>query len=280
MKKTIIFILFVLLAANIFPEKVKTLKGVNIYGGETIEITIDKKDIETEKYSKMTQYYDNEKNIVKVVAILAPSIVKERGIIEQINYYKDKNIVKYEMKYSKAFQKNHDYNRVVEEVGDNEVIVRTIWYRDNDIIDVIDYPEDTARFQFYTMQYIEKELQLVLKETDGDNNSIVISAKYDRIRSLVKFDTKMFDLEKEEITLIQHLGMTFGNDPNFQRYYRKKVQVYSGNKKYWLFVQIPWEDQVKGQEVTIKYYPVLWKKQLYIMGIGFFEIQKDKPSGI
>jgi len=108
MKKTIIFILFVLLAANIFPEKVKTLKGVNIYGGETIEITIDKKDIETEKYSKMTQYYDNEKNIVKVVAILAPSIVKERGIIEQINYYKDKNIVKYEMKYSKAFQKNHD----------------------------------------------------------------------------------------------------------------------------------------------------------------------------
>jgi hypothetical protein len=264
-----------LVALNVFAEKTRTIEENNEYGGKTIERINDKNKIEAERWSRIIEYYDKSNRMIVRVITPSPSIINERGIIEQTNYYKDGVIERYEMKYTDEFIKIHGYDKLVELVYKGDLTATTIWYKNNNVIDTINYPEEPGRFTFYNIKYLEEEF-LSMHETYPDQNkdNIIISAKYTRARSVVRFDTTLVDLEKTDIALIQYLSTQFGQ-PDFYKHFRKKVRVFYGDSYYWLFLQTMLEDQINGQVATVRYYPIALNGKLYLMCVGFSEVTPD-----
>jgi len=273
-----VYFLLVLFALglNVFPQTVKVLEKKNSYGGNTVERINAKDKVEAERWAKVIEYYDGSDIVVKRIFTLSQTLIKETGIIEQTNYYNGAAITRYEMKYTEEFIKTHDFDKMTEDVGNGGFTVRTIWYKGNNIIDVIDYPEDINRFPFYNIKYLESVY--ISPNSDASERNRVLfemSAKYPRIRSVVKFDTELFDLDELDVEGIKWLGLQFGQ-PDFIKYYSKKVKVYHKNSYYWLYVQRQVEDAVKGQEATIRYYPMARDKKLYLMCIGFFDVHNPR----
>lgn len=275
MVRKFLLTLFFLASTNVFSETVNTIETTNAYGGKTIEVINDIDSIETERWSKIIEFYDTSNSLVKRVITPSPTIINERGIREQINYYKDGVIEKYEMKFTDEFIKLHDFDKLVELVYNGNLTITTIWYKNDNVIDAINYPQDMHLFEFYNIKFIETEfLGMHTPKKSRKNDEMITSGKYTRIRSIVKFDTKLVDLDKQDIAIITLLTGQFGQ-PDFKNYYKKKVRVsYEGNY-YWLFVQTIWEEHIKGQDVTVKYYPVSYNEKLYLLCVGFFEIDKQ-----
>jgi len=59
---------------------------------------------------------------------------------------------------------------------------------------------------------------------------------------------------------------------SFEYYYTRKIRVYSNGNPYWFFVQTTIEEFVKGQKATIMYYLIGFNGELFLIGIGFYDI--------
>jgi len=270
MKNQIIFIFVIMCSAiNIFPEERNIIEEKNAYGGRTIEQIFDAAERAKTNFSKLVQYYDSENRIVKQIFEPIDKITDTTGIKMQIAYYKNNIIEKYEMLFTDGFQNLYGYNRLIEEVNAKNVITRKVWYINDTIIDISELAED--KFSFYNIEFIEDELFDGYKNEKG--GTISMSAKYANIRSVIKFDTRLYELDNNDIMLLNIFSTRMGAD-NFSRYYSKKVKVYSKNRSYWLYVQTQLEKYVLGQDATIRYYPIGFNREMYLICIGFFDIKK------
>jgi hypothetical protein len=278
MKKIHYLLILLFSNGNIFSETINLLEENNTFGGKTIETIVDDEDIETKRYSKLIRYYDNINNLVKMIITPSPTIINERGIVKQIDYYNGGGIEKYEMIFSDSFKEIHDYNRIIEEMGNNDLVIKTIWYIDDDIIDIIEHPREMNKFVFYNIKFIENEfLQGYEPNSDPTKDVVTISYKYVSIRSVIKFDAELVDLNNIDVNIIETLLRRF-EASDLLSIYTKKVKVYFNNNYYWLFVQKQLEDYVKGQDATISYYPILWNEKLYLLCIGFYDIKKSNGT--
>jgi hypothetical protein len=246
---------------------------INEYGGITIEIT-DTSILQNNNMLRILEYYDGRNNIVKRVLTPNEFLTNERGLIEQIEYYGEENVIRYEMLFSEEFRQKHDYNRVVEFVqiaGNNRVVVRTIWLINDTVIDVIDFPRNMNEFQFFNIQYIENAL-FDVNDSISNGNSIVFSARYHSIRSVIRFDTNLIELNETDYDiLLRFTAAPTGNiTQNFLSFYRNKVRVFHENKYYWLFVHSQIEHLINGQNATISYIPMIMNGELFLLGIGFY----------
>ena len=242
---------------------------INEYGGKTIYL-INDKITENHAWLSAIEYYDDNDNLIKTDITTSSIITEETGIIRQIEYYDKEIITRYEMFYSDEFKKIHDFNRAVEIVGNNKTAIRTIWFIDDIIIDVVDYPQDKNRYQFYNIEFIENELLLVLNEMDSQNENIVLSAKYVNIRSVVKFDTNLFEINEDDKRRLNYYSSFAFITPAILSNYNKKVRVFHEDKYYWFYVHSQLEQHISGRDSTIKYIPQLWNDELYLLGLGVY----------
>jgi hypothetical protein len=252
---------------DIFPEGRNIVEEINIYGGRTIEQILD--DSERTNYSRLLLYYDSGNNIVKQIFELTDEITDKTGIKTQINYYRNNLIEKYEIFLTDDFQNLYGFNRLIEEVNAENIITRRIWYINDIIIDVSELVED--RFPFYNIEFIENEF---FGEYEPNENGDVISmsGRYISIRSVIKFDTVLFELDDNDITLLYILSRRFEVD-NFGQYYSRKVRVFYESRTYWLYVQTQLEQYILGQDATIRYYPIGLNRELFLVCVGFYDIR-------
>jgi hypothetical protein len=264
------FILAIMCIFDIFPEERNIIEEVNIYGGRTIERIFDENEKTALNYSKLIQYYDSRDSIVKNVFEHTKERADSTGIIVQINYYRNNIIEKYEMFLTDSFQSLYGFNRLIEEVNEEDVITKRIWYINDAIIDVSESAEDG--FSFYNIEFIYDDF---FRDYQPNENGdvISISGKYFRIKSVIKFDTVLFELDNNDITLMDSFSNSLRID-NIGQYYSKKVRVYSENRSYWLYVQTQLEQYVLGQDATIRYYPIGLNRELYLICVGFYDIRK------
>ena len=271
MRKFMIFILVIMHCVfDVFPEERNILEEVNIYGGRTVEHILDDSERTRANYSRLIQYYDSGNNIVKRIYELTDERTDRTGIKTQINYYRNNFIEKYEMFLSDDFKNLHGFNRLIEEVNTENIITRRIWYINDIVIDVSESSED--RFPFYNIEFIENEF---FKEYKPNENGdfITMSARYVSIRSVIRFDTVLFELDDSDITLLDIFSKRFEVD-NFGQHYSKKVRVYSENRTYWLYVQTQLEQYILGQDATIRYYPMGLNRDLNLICVGFYDIRR------
>jgi hypothetical protein len=221
----------------------------------------------------MTKYYDNNNNLIKLVITFSALVTIETGLIEQIEYYDGDVINKYEMLFSEEFMKLHDFNRAIEFVGENRIILRTIWLVNDTVIDIVDHPQSMNSFQFYNIDFIKNEL-LVYYEPNTEMDSSVISGKYVTIRSLIKFHTDLVELTENDYNILRRFTTFYdiGITPSFITSYKKKVRVYYEDNYYWFFVHSQFERHINGQFATIRYIPHLWNGELYLLGIGLYSL--------
>jgi hypothetical protein len=99
-----------------------------------------------------------------------------------------------------------------------------------------------------------------------------MSGRYISIRSVIKFDTVLFELDDNNITLLDRFSRRFEVD-NFGQCYSRKVRVFSENRSYWLYVQTQLEQYILGQNATIRYYPIGLNRELYLVCVGFYDIR-------
>jgi hypothetical protein len=178
------------------------------------------------------------------------------------------------MFFSEDFRRTHDFNRVIEMLGNDNQIIRTIWLINNTVVDTVDFPNDPNRFQFYNIKYIENVFLDILDSIEEpiSGDIISVSDRYVRIRSLVRFNTNLVELNDTDITILQTQFRRFGV-PEMLEYYNKKVRVYHYSDYYWLFVQTELEQFISGQFATVRYYPIMWNDNLYLVSVGFSTIQ-------
>jgi hypothetical protein len=241
---------------------------LNLYGGKTIERSFNEQEQIATNYFKLIEYYDSQNQLMKIHVIPVDTVINSSGVKEQVQYYRDGVIWAYEMSFNVEYENIHGYDRLIEEVDSNNVIVKRIWYNDNIVLDVSEDREE--RFQFYNIDFIDDEFfEDYVPNNRGDVRTI--SAKYFAIKSFIRFDSQLIDLDEKDIMMMQYFSTTF-NIANFEQYYAKKVKVYSEKKSYWLYVQKSVEEYVLGQYATIKYYPIGRNKELYLICIGFDDV--------
>ena len=262
---------FIINCSLIFSEQWNLIDENNIYNGKTFDVITDNNDI-GKNYTKYTVFYNFANEIIERIIISSENIKNETGIQEQIEYYRNGIIEKYELKFTKEFAKIHDFNRIIEIVDKDDNIINKTWYINDIIIDNNDSSEDMNKFQFYNIQFVENEFLEFYEPNENGKGVFSISYKYVSIRSVITFDHEMVNIDEEDIGILQYLTRRF-NVPDFIQYYNKKVKVYSGEKYYWLYVQTGLEQYVKGQNATIRYYPILRNENLYLMCVGFYDIK-------
>jgi len=247
---------------------------INEYGGITIE-TINENHLENNLWVRIRDYYDFESNLVKRVIIPTEFITDARGILQQIEHFDGAgNIIRYEILFSEEFKQRHDHNRVVEIVGtinNNRIIAQTFWYRNARLIDFMDFPRNMHAFPFFNIQYIENAL-IMAHEPNPLGDSIVFSTRYHSIRSFVRFDTELFELDDINNNILRNFAFApVVNIPEgFLSLFRKKVRVFYGDRYYWFFVHSGHESLVYGQYATIGFIPQLWNGELFLLGLEFF----------
>ncbi|MCL2808675.1 MAG: hypothetical protein FWD24_01275 [Treponema sp.] len=260
--------LFIILVICLFSSFGNIIEEINEFGGITTVINNDNL-LENPDWLRVFEYYDNNNNLVKAVIIFTETFTKKSGLLEQVNYFIEGNIIGYEMFYSEEHRKMHYFNRAIEMMGQNRIVYRTIWFIDEDVIDVIDYPQGMNDFQFYNLNYIENALY-EFYEPDSQRNSSVVSARYYNIRSIIKFDNEFAELNESDRNILNYFTAFGGISPGFLENFKKKVRVYHEDKSYWFFVHSQLEQNINGQYATISYYPLLWNGELYLLGIGLF----------
>jgi hypothetical protein len=243
------------------------IEEINIYGGKTIEETINDDEISEVIYTRLLKYYDSNGDVVKIVYELKNEIIISTGIKEQVQYYTNSNIEKYEMFFTDEYYNIYGFNRLIEEVNIEGVVVKNIWYKDDILLGIHELTD--TMFEFYNIEFIEYEF---FKDYEpSENNVITISGRYFRLRSVVRFGTELIELNDDDIKLMDSFSSSFGLD-NITHYYSKKVKVYSGNNTYWLYVQTQLEKYILGQTASIRYYPIGLNKELYLICVGFYDI--------
>jgi hypothetical protein len=268
--KRLFFIVFLVLCIvlNVFSEQINTIEEQNIYGGRTFERIYDVNEQAQLNYSRTTQYFNSEDKIVKIVATPTNAFIDGTGMREQINYYKNGIIEKYEKFFTEQFKITYCFNRLIEEVNIYGETTRRIWYNNDTLLDISEPVND--RFVFYDIEYMEDEyFRDYLPSETGD--VISLSARYFRIKSVVKFSTEFFELDANDFLNMRTLASAFGFQ-DMAHLYSKKIKVYSNNRWYWLYVQTQLEQYINGQNATIRYYPIGKNKELYLICVGFYDI--------
>jgi hypothetical protein len=253
-----------------FSEQINLLEEVNIYGGRTFERVYDANEQARLGYARLIQYFDSENRIVKGTIIPTRAFIDETGMREQINYYRNNIIEKYEKFFTEQFSAFYYFNRMIEEVNSNGEIARRLWYNNDILLDSSDPAND--RFEFYDIGYLEDEyFRNYLPSSTGD--VISISAKYFRIKSVIRFETEFFELDADDYNNMRAFATAFGLQ-DMTHLYSKKIRVYSNNRSYWLYVQPQLEQYIIGQNATIRYYPIGKNKELYLICVGFYDIRE------
>jgi hypothetical protein len=244
MKNILTFFLIVLCCViDIFSEESNIVERTNAFGGLTVERIYSDIESANTNYSKLIEYYDSERKIVKRLFESAEIVTDKTGIKIQINHYKNDIIEKYEMFFSDEYKNVYGFNRLIEEVNIENEVIRTIWYNNDIILDISRLGENNI-FEFFNIDFIENEFFRDYQPNErGD--VITTSGKYFRIKSVVKFNTDLVELDNDDIILLNSFARGFGLD-NFSHYYSKKIKVFSENNVYWLYVQTQLEEYVLG----------------------------------
>jgi hypothetical protein len=252
-----------------FSEEENILEEKNEYGGRTIQQILNEQEQAFLNFSKRTVYFDHRNISVKSIITTTSTVAANTGIREQIQYYDNGEVVKYEMFFTDEHIRKHGFNRMIEEMTVNDRVSRTFWYNNDTILDVL--PGSDNSFQFYNVEFIDDEF-LDGYEPNERGDVISTSARYYRLRSVIRFDTELVDLESHDIMLMTSFAGTFGLQ-NFSGLYSKKVRVYSQNRSYWLYVQTQLVQFVKGQNATVRYYPISRNGELHLICVGFYDIR-------
>jgi hypothetical protein len=93
------------------------IEEMNIYGGKTIEEINNSEEMSEVIYTRLVRYYNSNEEVVKIVSELKNEIIISTGIKEQIQYYENNNIVKYEMLFSDEYYNIYGFNRLIEELN-------------------------------------------------------------------------------------------------------------------------------------------------------------------
>ena len=270
-----VFVLLFLILYNVLivvPEERYIIEEVNDFGGMTIVHVFNVYERENTNYSKLIEFYDSGSIIVKRTFELTGEITNKTGIEIQTNYFRNNSIEKYEMLFSDTHYNIHGFNRLIEEVNSEGNIISRTWYNNDTILDISQSADD--RFENYNIEFLESEYFADYKPNE-DGDTITASAKYFRIRSVVNFDSKLVELDSKDIELMDTFSGIFGLD-KFSQLYSKKVRVYSGDKAYWLYVQTQLERVIPQQKATVRYYPIGKNRELYLICIGFYDINNQR----
>jgi hypothetical protein len=251
-----------------FAEQRTTIEKQNVYGGKTILITLDEEEQLRYRVLQIIDYFDSENNITKRIYTNTESVSNENGVKEQIEYYTDNIVTKYEMSFTDDYYNINGYNRLIEEVSADDIVTRKIWYKDETLLDIS--APATEKFVFYHIDFIHDEF-FTDYEPNPNGDAIDYSAKYFSLRSLIQFDTEMIELDESDIMLMNYFSAAYGLE-NFTPLYSKKVRAYSENNSYWLYVQKDLEPFVLGQYVTARYYPIGKNGELYLICVGFYDV--------
>jgi hypothetical protein len=269
MKRLIMLLVSCNILASIYSEQINTVEELNSYGGKTIERICDKTEQLDTDYSRLLQYFDADLKIMKVMITTTKEVSERSGIKEQIQYYTNGRVEKYEMFFTDSHMDRCGFNRLTEEFDAAQMLTKSVWYSNDTVLDVSTDAHD--RFQFYNIDFIENAFFENYKPNDN-GDKIIVSAKYYAVKSLVKFDSTLTDLEEKDVELIAHFSRAF-ELPRFDQYYSKKVKVFSAENTYWLYVQTPLEQYVQGQTATVHYYPIGRNKDLYLICVGFYDVK-------
>jgi hypothetical protein len=155
MKKLLMIFISFNILSNVFSEQIDIVEGLNLYGGETIEQIYNEQEQRSTNYSKLIQYFDSNNRIVKGIIIITEALAISSGIKEQIQYYINDKIEKYEMFFMDDYKNIYGFNRMVEEIDTNKIITKRIWYNNDVMLDVSEEVEE--KFQFYDIDFIEDE---------------------------------------------------------------------------------------------------------------------------
>jgi len=275
MKYIIFILLFTFSSFSIFSETTNIIEEVNEYGGVTVERISSNSSVQG--WIRMIDYYNSIDHLI--VRIITPSqiITNERRIYMQINYYTNNNVEAYEIFFTEEHAGIHDYNKMVEVIGNDNLIVRTIWYYNTQIIDSNNHPNDPNRFQFYNLGFLGNEFKKMHQEMSqmpSDGDLFTMSQKYFAIKSVIRFDTVVYDLDNTDISILRARLSGLGSE-HMIGLYTKKVRVFHNdnrNEYYWLYLQTSLVEPVKGQYATVRYYPISWNGNLRLICVGFYDL--------
>jgi hypothetical protein len=261
-----VILLFVVFC--VFSEEVNILEEKNEYGGRTVERIYNQYEQAIVNTARRIEYFDHRNVLAKMIVTTNDTVAADTGIREQIQYYENGNVEKYEMFFTDVHVRQRGYNRMIEKMAPNDVVDWTFWYNNDMLLDASRGSDNS--FQFYNVEFIDDEF-LTGYEPNERGDVISTSGRYYRLRSVIRFDTEPVDLESHDFMLMNAFAGTFGLQ-NFSALYTKKVRVYSQNRSYWLYLQTQLIQFVKGQNATIRYYPISRNGELHLICVGFFDL--------
>ena len=277
MKKVLCFCtLFLAAVSQFFPFGSETLDTCNEFGGITVEYTFIPLEPQYEDFCKMQVFYDDSDSKRKEVFYLSEKAQDEKGILTQTNIFSNGRIGEYRINLTKNEAAKKGITTLIEKL-DAADAVYAYGYSDGNVTAFSSADYFVTDYPFYSLDYIEKNM-FPTEKKDGKKSDYLISTRYKKARTFVRFSPEASDMTKTDRNLISKYTL-FLNDPDKAELYNKKYQVESGGKMYTVYVQdslIPYLTTpylTEDGACLLSYGTIGYNDKLYLIATEFSEIR-------
>jgi len=272
LKPNILCILLLFLISTIFAQTPNIINANNEYQGETYFIDYSDSNSPDQMLISKTVFLNFEKNARKIIYKTTDSYSKERGIIQQTEFFGENEIrEKYDIYFSDDYIELYAISRTVEYVDTDDNIFRTEWYQNEEIVDITTDNDYNTRFPFYKLSLIKK-MMLEDDYIPSDKFDFGASVRYIRGRSIIQFSGELIDLNELDRKYLLLHGNSLSN-PQLNSYYDKKITVIEDGEEYILFIQKTLEQYVHdGNRAKIDYYIGTYNNNLILSTTGFRDL--------
>ena len=277
MKRKIFLLFFSFFSFLIYAADRKIIDLNNEFGGITEEYTILPSEKDYEQFSKLRIFYDENVIKRKEEFDISDSLKQKTGISIQEAIYKDGIITEYRMNLTEEVFERQGITQVIEILdsdGNTQLIGHsngrfTAYARANSFVN--NYP--VYSLDFLDTEFFSDPKDKQNKEDSGNN--IFFSAKYNKVRSFVKFTDDFDDLNDLDKTLISEFDKFLGGEnSSWVALYTKKTTVESNNKKYTVYLQknlLPYIK--KDMDCLLAYGLIGMSGKFYLIATEFEEVK-------
>ena len=178
-------------------------------------------------------------------------------LIDENNIFGGRTILR---TYDQSEQAEYSYSQITEYYDSGNMIVQIVIIPTTEFTAIGGLLQQTQHYRDNQLLGYEKLFSEQTRERRDFNRTI---EEVDHTGQIIStrwyYNDMLLDISREATD-------------SFEYYYTRKIRVYSNGNPYWFFVQTTIEEFVKGQKATIMYYLIGFNGELFLIGIGFYDI--------
>ena len=273
MKKYVFLILLLAVSFSASGADKRIIEKVNSFGGVTEEFTISPAEKEYEQFTKVVYFYNASRVLCKTAYYLSPAVQNKIGFAVQEEIYKNGVVAEYRMHLTPEEIEKSGINEIIEAVNPDGT-VRVFGYSNGKYTAFSAADSFVNQYPLYSFDFLEKEFFTDYKAVEDDNKHYVMSAKYNKGRTFVKFSEDLCEMNDFDQNLVRCFCGCLG-DEGKAALYSVKTTVEAENRKYVAYIQkalVPYIS--KNMDCLLAYGIIGYGRQLYLVVTEFNEIDQ------